>query len=393
MAIIGFHINHLTERSGAAAQRVTQYLTREGAYAPVEVGYLLRTREDTVERGDFVAKVHGNLPAWAEEDPEKFFVAAEAYERGGSQRAGRWATTWQIALPRELTREEQWTMGTAFVETHLRQHAYLCVMHDPVKEGAHQPHLHILFSERMQASQTQDPATYFRRPEVGGAAKDRFFNQRSSAYALREAWADWTNYTLERAGHAARVHPRSLYARDIDRKPEPKVGYSTDPEVHARRNTIRGQRNHAKEQTMAAQGWEARQARLGLTHVRAIEPARFLQMTYQQARGYAPGQWDQTWAREQAQRQQTWAVRDEAQLRQVHQQLTREGARLERHHADLTRPLSLREVSTVLANGRLLGVDSLLRSPQREHGRGRPSRGRVFDEERRGRREPEYDRG
>jgi hypothetical protein len=146
MAILNFRINNLTERSGQAAQRVTQYLLREGTYAPAEVDYLLRTSEDTRARGDFVDQVTGNLPAWAHDDAGAFFAAAEAYERGGSRRAGRWATTWQIALPRELTRQEQWAMGTAFVATHLRDHAYLCVMHDPVKDGQHQPHLHVLFS-------------------------------------------------------------------------------------------------------------------------------------------------------------------------------------------------------------------------------------------------------
>src|SRR5215831_4092458 len=115
MAILNVRINHLTERTGQAAHRVTQYLRREGEYAPAEVTYMTRRSADTVERGDLVGRpLVDNLPAWAEGDAGKFFAAAEAYERGGAQRAGRWATTWQVALPKELGREEQWAMGSAF---------------------------------------------------------------------------------------------------------------------------------------------------------------------------------------------------------------------------------------------------------------------------------------
>lgn len=402
MAIHGFHITNLTERrGGAAAQRVMQYMTREGAYAPAAVDYLLRTSEDTVERGDFVAQTQGTLPTWAEGSAVRFFAEAEALERGGPQRGGRWATTWQISLPRELTREQQWTMGTAFVATHLTGHAYLCVMHDPVKEGRHQPHLHVLMSERVDHGQTRDAATYFRRPEVGGCGKERFLSQRNAPYLLRAAWADWMNYTLERAGHEARIHPRSLYARDIGRKPEPKVGWSTDPARQAERAAIRAQRDEAKELQLAHAGWEARKERLGLASVWDLEPERFLALTYTEARGQERGTWDPAWAREKAARLRAYDQREEARLMELHRQLTREETRLAHHRVDLERPLTPAERTRVVANGRTLGVDGptpevtvptrgrslvrepvLIRSPHREHGRGRPSRGRIFEEER-----------
>jgi hypothetical protein len=155
-----------------------------------------------------------------------------------------------------------------------------------VKDGEHQPHLHVLFSERTDHGKDVDAETYFRRPEVGGCAKDRWFHQRNSAYALRESWADWCNYTLEAHHHAARVHPRSLYARDIDRKPEPKVGYSSDPALHARRVEIQQARDVAQEQALAAAGWEARKRQLGTTH---LAPEAFLACSVARARQMQPG--------------------------------------------------------------------------------------------------------
>lgn len=292
MAIMNFRIGHRTERGGDGARRALAYLMRTGEYVPSEMAYLERTSEDTVERGDFVDKTFGNLPAWADGEPGKFFAQAEAMERGGTQRQGRWATTWQIALPRELTRAEQWAMGTAFVQTHLANHAYFCVMHDPVKDGEHQPHLHVMFSERTDDGREHGPLEYFRRPEVGGCAKDRWFSQQSSVEELRIAWADWTNYTLERCGHAERVHPRSLYARGIERKPEPKIGYSTAPERRAEQRQIRAQRNLELEQSKASEGWEARKQRLGIVDIHACTRDEVLQATYVRARSRQPGTWE-----------------------------------------------------------------------------------------------------
>jgi len=321
MAILNFRVKHLTERSDTAARQATQYMRREGEYAPQEVDYVLRTG-DTGKHADFVRETHGNLPTWAQDDPVLFFTEAVTCERGGSVRAGRWATSWQMALPKELTREEQWAMGTAFVAVHLQHHAYLIAMHDPIKDGEHQPHLHVLFSEREDHGQTPDAQTYFRRPEVGGCAKDRWFHARGTIDAMREAWADWTNYTLESHGHAERVHPKSLYYRNIDRKPEPKVGYSADPELHARREAIRQQRNVTQEQQQASAGWEARKQRLGITDVAQIHPWVFLIETRERARQHEAGVWSPELAVLKQARYRAAVEREQARLAQERETVT-----------------------------------------------------------------------
>ena len=290
MAIVNFRVHHLTQRSSGATSRVVQYLTREGRYAPTqaEVEYLARTSPATAERDDLVYQETANLPPWAHGDAQTFFKMAERME--GENR--RWGTTWQLALPRELGQEAQRAMARAFLETHLATHAYLFVIHDPVSDaGQHQPHVHVLFSERAQPAHIPGPTMYFRRPEAGGCAKDRWLNHRSSVTEVRHAWCDFSNYTLERAGHEARMHPSSLYTRNIGRQPEPKVGPGKDPTAMAERERIRQSRDEAHEQALAAEGWALRKTKLGIPDVHALPPYQFLAESRSRARGVQPGQW------------------------------------------------------------------------------------------------------
>ena len=121
MAVINFRVNHLKVSGGRGASRVVQYLTREGRYAPKQeqVAYLTRTSQATADRDDLVHQEVANLPAWAHGDAAGFFARAEQHERAN----GRYATTWQLALPKELTRDEQLTMARDFLATHLERQA------------------------------------------------------------------------------------------------------------------------------------------------------------------------------------------------------------------------------------------------------------------------------
>ena len=295
MAVISFRVNHLKTSGSRGAARVVAYLTREGQYAPKQaaVEYLTRTSQATADRDDLVHQEVANLPAWAHGDAAGFFARAEQHERGGAQRAGRWGTTYQLSLPRELSHEANIQMAREFLATHLQDHPYLWVMHSPSnEEGEEQPHIHVLFSERTNdALERKGPVEYFKQPQGGGCAKDRWFNHRSSVYEIRAAWCDFTNYTLERAGEEARLHPSSLYTRNIDRQPEPKVGPGRDPGAMAARDRIRQQRDDAQEQAVAAEGWALRKAKLGITDVHQVSPQQFLAESRARARGVQPGQW------------------------------------------------------------------------------------------------------
>jgi hypothetical protein len=370
MAVINFRVNHLKVSGGRGASRVVQYLTREGRYAPKQeqVAYLTRTSQATADRDDLVHQEVANLPAWAHGDAAGFFARAEHHERAN----GRYATTWQLALPKELTRDEQLTMARDFLATHLESKAYLWVLHDPVNaQGEHQPHIHVLFSERTHDGiERSGPAHYFKQwnrqqPERGGCRKDPWFTQRSSVYEIRAAWCDWSNYTMERAGHEARLHPSSLYKRGIDRQPEPKVGPGHDAALRAERARIRQQRDEAKEQAQAQQAWEARKGKLGITNVQQITPQQFVQSTMHRARHVQPGQWVPGMLSAHAQ-QQARRVQQQTQLAQTTQRLETELRLLERRQKTIHVPRVQRQPLEPIRTGLRA---NLREEPEHERGR------------------------
>lgn len=207
-------VYHLSVKTGSPGKGGphAEYILREGEYA---------------DREDFVASESGNMPAWAEHDPKIFWAAADAHERAN----GRVYSELEVALPRELTREQQISLVREFVENTLGQrHAYTWAIHVPqASDQESQPHFHLMFSERRIDGIERDPDEYFRRwnpknPERGGAGKDRYFSSQGFVWAVREEWARTANEALERAGHEARIDHRSYRDSGIDLEPQRKLG-------------------------------------------------------------------------------------------------------------------------------------------------------------------------
>jgi hypothetical protein len=189
---------------------------------------------------------------------------------------------------------------------------------------------------------------------------------------IRARWADWVNYTYEKNGHTERIHPRSLRARDITRKPEPKVGYSRDPAMHEERERIRAERNLQREQEQASQGWEYRKARLHISDVQTIEPREFLQAGYIQAHQTQKHTWDK--------HAPSWKAQHDYRMMQ---QLT---GRLQWHEQQATRLAYERQANT----HRIQTLETQIRlaerqlSREREHSRLPQQPGRAVSPERSG---------
>ncbi|WP_176731520.1 MobA/MobL family protein, partial [Burkholderia cenocepacia] len=108
----------------------------------------------------------------------------------------------EIALPRELTREQRIELVEDFVQKELGdRHAYQYAIHNPpgAIDGKEQPHAHIMFCERINDGIERDPQQFFKRansksPERGGAKKasiPQTAGERKAALgALRSRWAD-----------------------------------------------------------------------------------------------------------------------------------------------------------------------------------------------------------
>lgn len=204
----------------------SSYITREGEYES------LRNREASEK---LIHVEHGNMPKWAADRPQTFWEEADARER----KNGSTYREFEVALPRELTREQQIKLVREFVAAELGlNHAYSWALHEPrgAIDGGKQPHAHIMFSERTRDEIERDPDQYFKRantahPERGGCLKSARFSggkksaeRKAAIKELRANWGEIQNRHLERAGHSARVDHRSLKDQGIDRKPEKHLG-------------------------------------------------------------------------------------------------------------------------------------------------------------------------
>lgn len=199
------------------------YIAREGQY------------ESRLEKGERLeATESGNMPKWAKDQPQAFWLAADAFERSN----GTTYREMEIALPRELDAAQQVELVREWVKQEIGdRHAYQWAIHVPMAaDGGEQPHVHLMFSERQVDGIERDPQQYFKRynakaPEKGGARKGygehagqtlSRAERTRDLKELRSRWADVCNGALERAGSAERIDMRSHAERGTGIEPERK---------------------------------------------------------------------------------------------------------------------------------------------------------------------------
>ncbi len=212
---------HVSFRSGsraggACAKSAHDYVTRENEYGGEELDAAVYTES-------------GHIPSWAEGDAAAFWDAADTYERAN----GRLYVSGDFALPRDLPLEDQIELARAFAHelTDDERLPYTLAIHEGRDEegNEHNPHAHIMFSERQNDGIDRSPDQWFRRanpddPAGGGAAKSRTFHGPAWVENARERWAQLTNEALERAGRSERVDHRSYERQGLDREPGEHFG-------------------------------------------------------------------------------------------------------------------------------------------------------------------------
>ena len=213
MATYHFKIN-----SGKKASAVehAKYISREGKYRDYD---------------DLVAAGHGNLPGWAENDPIVFWRAASKYERAN----GSVFREYEIAFPNELSLEQHKELATKFVKQVVGTKAYQYAIHKPEAKlgGVSNPHMHLMFSDRLPDGIDRDPDRTFARynptsPERGGCRKDsggkNRMELRDDARARRKRIAEILNEMLVQAEARVRVDHRSYKDRGLNVTPERHLG-------------------------------------------------------------------------------------------------------------------------------------------------------------------------
>ena len=189
------------------------------------VRYILRTERYEYGAHELTYTESGNMPDWAS-DPTEFWDAADAYERVNAQVYSEF----EIALPRELTDDQRLRLVKEFVKTEIgEKHPYTLAIHDAeAMDGGKNPHVHVMFTTRALDGIERPKEQFFKRangkrPEQGGAQKDRSWKPKERLIALRQSWETHCNLALKRAGHTAMIDHRSLEAQGLDRPAEPKL--------------------------------------------------------------------------------------------------------------------------------------------------------------------------
>ena len=212
---------HLSFRSGSRSR---------GACARAAHDYITRREEyDGLDRDEAIYTESGHMPAWAEDDARIYWDSADLYERAN----GRLYLSADVALPVGLGAEDQSALASAFARelTDEEQLPYTLAVHAGRDADGHEhnPHAHLMISERRNDGIDRDRDEWFRRanstdPERGGAPKSRTFHGRDWMEHARERWAELTNHILEARGREERVDHRSYERQGVDREPGEHYG-------------------------------------------------------------------------------------------------------------------------------------------------------------------------
>ena len=235
MAVFHLKASFGSRAGGQSALAKSQYIEREGRYEK--------------DGEELEHKEHENMPEWAEDDPEKYWKAADEHERAN----GRLYSEVQFALPKELNEDERREAASSFAErlTGGERLPYTLAIHQGGTNGEN-PHAHLMFSERGNDGIERSGEQWFKRhnakaPEKGGARKSRAAKAGDWLDKTRKAWEQTANRALERAGREERIDHRSLAERrdeayragDLERAAQ----LSREPNVHLgpeRYRAIRG---------------------------------------------------------------------------------------------------------------------------------------------------------
>ena len=189
---------HLSVKVGKAGKGVphAEYISRVGKY---------EKKLDGNEQLE--ATESGNMPLWAQDNPLLFWRAADLYER----KNGTVYREHEIALPRELSPEHRAELVRDWVEQELGdRHAYTWAIHNKTAlDGGEQPHVHLMFSERIEHAYERDKGILDMRGGDIEASKRIWLLARAANIETSQQFDDFvTNKQIGMAVEAARKKAR-----------------------------------------------------------------------------------------------------------------------------------------------------------------------------------------
>lgn len=220
MAIYHLNVRYCSKSKGQSAQAKNEYINRNDKYSK---------RLDDLQFSGF-----GNMPKFAENNPQKFWQASDIYERANA----RICTEIVFALPRELNLEQQQELVQSFINSTVNSERnklpYSFAIHND--KANNNPHCHLIFSERQLDGIERSEEQFFKRAnsknaELGGTKKTADFRDRDFIKAVRKTWSEQANFSLEKHGHTARIDERSYQEQGIDKEPRARLDRVTWQEL------------------------------------------------------------------------------------------------------------------------------------------------------------------
>ncbi|WP_419851545.1 MobA/MobL family protein [Actinobacillus pleuropneumoniae] len=220
MAIYHLNVRYCSKSKGQSAQAKNEYINRNDKYSK---------RLDDLQFSGF-----GNMPKFAENNPQKFWQSSDIYERANA----RVCTEIVFALPRELNLEQQQELVQSFINSTVNSERnklpYSFAIHND--KANNNPHCHLIFSERQLDGIERSEEQFFKRAnsknaELGGTKKTADFRDRDFIKAVRKTWSKQANFALEKHGHTARIDERSYQEQGIDKEPRARLDRVTWQEL------------------------------------------------------------------------------------------------------------------------------------------------------------------
>ena len=221
MAIYRLEAKTGSRKQGKSARAKVDYLGRAGKYR----------KGDGSNETRFIRS--GNMPAWGLEGRTgsragRYWKAADRFER----KNGLLCRELIVSIPVELSKNEQNELAGKFASEVADSEDGKLPYTFAVHEGkGHNPHFHLVLSERINDGLERTPETWFKRasvagkdPAAGGARKARIGSHRKEwLMKTRIAWEKAANDALVAAGHDVRIDHRSNRDQGLDRVPQPKI--------------------------------------------------------------------------------------------------------------------------------------------------------------------------
>ena len=199
------HVNVKTgsRGSGQSAAAKYDYISRGGKY-------------EAACQDEVVHLESGCMPSFAASEPRSYWAAADSHERSN----GRLFRSVTAALPNSLDSAGRLELARSFAaRVTASELPYTLVVHaglSKVESKPDNPHLHLVFSERVNDRVERAAEQWFRRaapagrdPASGGARKSERTKPREWLEETRQAWAAEMNLAFDRAGVADRVTSES----------------------------------------------------------------------------------------------------------------------------------------------------------------------------------------